>query len=91
MSEVLPLWEPYRPSSWSEGESFRAVWCENCSRDEQARQGDFEHGCRILARTLALSKDDPEYPREWIRLANDDEWPGSARCTAFEPAEDGHE
>lgn len=86
--KIVPAWEPYRPGNGTEGEMFQEQWCNRCARDAAFRNGKPEHGCRILAATMAFEVDDPEYPREWIREANDSEWPGTARCTAFVPAEE---
>lgn len=77
-AKILPAWEPYRPSNGTEGRMFMAEWCWKCARDAG-------HNCAILARTLALDEDDPEYPKEWIKQADDADCPGSARCTAFVP------
>jgi hypothetical protein len=67
---------------------FMERWCDHCARDAAARNGKFEHGCRILAATFVFDVGDPAFPKEWIRAANDREWPGTARCTAFVPAEE---
>ena len=70
------VWEPYRPSNGTEGDIFRADWCEKCTKDVD---GD----CRIIALSMAYDVDEPEYPKEWRRRADATEWPG-AECTAFE-------
>jgi hypothetical protein len=82
-ASILPAWEPYRPSNGTEGQFFMEEWCLRCARDAAFRNDKPEHGCRILARTLLYDIDDPNYPKEWVRRSNDNEWPGSARCTAF--------
>lgn len=83
--KITPAWEPYRPSNGTEGEMFMEQWCSRCARDVAYRNNKPEYGCRILAATFVFDIDDPEYPKEWIRQATDDEWPGTARCTAFVP------
>jgi hypothetical protein len=86
--ELLPIlqaWAPYRPSNGTEGEIFQERWCFQCARDAAFRNGKPEYGCRILSATMAFDVGDTEYPSEWIREANDTEWPGTARCTAFVP------
>lgn len=84
-AKVLQAWEPYRPSNGTEGEIFMERWCFRCSRDAAFRNGKPEYGCQILAATFVFDLDDPEYPKEWVRQSTDDEWPGTARCTAFVP------
>lgn len=83
-AKVLPAWKPYRPSNGTEGQMFIEAWCANCARDARFKDGEGK-GCSILGRTLLFDLSDPLYPVEWIRAANDDEWPGTARCTAFRP------
>ncbi len=63
--------EKYRPSNGTEGDCFRAQWCDKCAKDAN-------HDCRILARTMAYSVTDKEYPSEWIYDAED-----NPICTAF--------
>ena len=78
-------WETYRPSNGTEGDIFRANWCERCKRDQLYQQtGLGEHGCQILAATFMLDVTDPDYPKEWRRQISDTGWPGAAECTAFE-------
>jgi hypothetical protein len=84
----IAVWEPYRPSNGTEGEMFMERWCFNCARDAAYRNNKPEHGCQILARTFVFDISDAEYPKEWIRAANDTEWPGTARCMAFVPTEE---
>ncbi len=86
--KILAAWEPYRPSNGTEGEMFFEAWCCNCARDAAARNDNFEKGCSIIAKSLFYDLGHPLYPKEWIRQANDDSWPGTARCTAFTPLEE---
>lgn len=88
LDALRKLWKPYRPSNDTEGMMFMEHWCDRCARDAATRNGKPEHGCPILAATLAFDVDDPDYPNAWIRQANDTEWPGTARCTEFVPAEE---
>ena len=67
----------YRPSNGTEGDAFIAAFCERCERDRAFREGTGD-GCEILARTLVLDVDDPDYPTEWTY--DTDEMP---TCTAF--------
>jgi hypothetical protein len=68
----------YRPSNGTEGDCFIESWCDRCKRDEAYRSGEGD-SCPIVANTLALPIDDPEYPAEWTYAAN-----GQPICTAFE-------
>lgn len=79
--------ERYRPSNGTEGEIFMGAFCNRCQRDAGFRRGD-EPACSIATMTLLFHRDDPAYPPEWVRDVNDIEWPGTARCTAFEPMSD---
>lgn len=80
---------PYRPSNGSEGECFMAQWCARCAKDA-AFQADPENadGCQIIAATMALDEDDPNYPPEWVE--DDVDYPADSnpRCTAFEALPD---
>ena len=76
--------EPYRPSNGTEGAIFMASFCNRCSRDDAFQKGEGS-SCPIVAATLTFNDDDPRYPPEWVRDIEDGEWPGTARCTAFEP------
>jgi hypothetical protein len=68
----------YRPSNGTEGDMFQALWCEQCKRDADFKDGEGE-GCQIIAMTMCVDVDDPEYPKEWT---HDSE--GQPCCTAFE-------
>lgn len=63
--------EKYRPSNGTEGDWFMSQFCDRCAKDTEASP------CPIIAATMALDVDDPDYPEEWIE---DDSGP---RCTAF--------
>lgn len=71
--------QTYRPSNGSEGEAFMGVWCSKCERDRARREDHDADGCEIIALTMALSIDDPNYPSEWI-ISPDH---GRPICTAF--------
>lgn len=62
---------PYRPSNGTEGEMFRAHFCEKCVKDTPSVP------CGILSLTLWLQIDEKGYPKQWIE---DEDGP---RCTAF--------
>jgi hypothetical protein len=68
----------YRPSNGTEGEIFVDNFCADCVHDADHRAdpegGD---GCAILAATLALDIDHPDYPAQWIWGED-----GQPRCTA---------
>ena len=68
--------EKYRPSNGTEGEWFQAKFCENCTKDSEARP------CRILGYTMIFDVDDKDYPKQWVKDVGA-EWPGNPRCTAF--------
>lgn len=76
-----PRTEPYRPSNGTEGEIFMSAFCYRCRRDANS-------DCEIVGMTMCYDEDDPRYPKEWVRNVDDDAWPGTARCTAFEPMGD---
>jgi hypothetical protein len=76
--------EKYRPSNGTDSEDFFASWCCHCQRDRAMREGcsvdecDDNERCDIIARTMALDVDDPDYPEEWQYNAA-----GRPCCTAF--------
>jgi hypothetical protein len=72
---------PYRPCNSDEGAWFEGKFCDLCKRDAAYRR-DPDHGdsCPILASVLALSIDDPNYPKEWVEDVDGK----NPRCTAFE-------
>jgi hypothetical protein len=62
---------------------FQERWCEQCKRDAAFRQDmESDDGCQILAMTMAVDEDDPDYPKEWTFDAE-----GQPCCTAFEAVE----
>jgi len=73
----------YIPSNGSEGEGFQESFCNRCARDAAFRETDYEGdpalGCQILANTMAIPFNSPDYPKEWIQ----DDDGGNPRCTAF--------
>lgn len=78
--------------SFSNGSEFaiwQDSWCNECKRDERARDGDYEHGCPILA--SALVGDDREIP-EWSVDPERDNgpWP-NVICSAYEPETGGED
>lgn len=79
--------QKYQPSNGTEGECFRAAWCEQCARDKAMNgEKDFDSCdeselCSIVINTMAWDVDDEEYPREW-QYGKD----GQPCCTAFIPA-----
>lgn len=50
----------YRPSNDSEGAAFVAGWCGSCEHGRPNREP-----CDIVARTMWLDVDHPDYPEEW--------------------------
>lgn len=72
--------EPYRPSNGTEGEIFRANWCDLCERDRYERKP-----CRILTLTMAYDVDDIGYPKQWLQTADVDWLEREPRCTSFRP------
>lgn len=78
----------YEPSNSDAGIAFEDRWCAACKRDKASRESDgFKAGCSILARAMAFSSNDPEYPREWIVRYSDlgGESHHTPTCTAFKP------
>ena len=63
----------FQPSNATQGDSFRASFCNQCKRG-----GD----CEIELNTMLYDIDDPEYPCEWVIQD------GRAQCTAFERKEE---
>jgi hypothetical protein len=79
----------YRPSNGTEGDMFMARWCFKCERERRVLDGidDPSEGCEILARTLAVPEDDPDFPAEWTYQPGTGDLPlYSARCSAWVPA-----
>lgn len=76
----------YQPSNGTEGEWFFESWCRHCERDAAMNSGanlddcDDDQKCDIIARSMAYSTNDAEYPSEWIYGQD-----GQPRCTAFSP------
>lgn len=69
----------YRPSNGSEGECFRAKFCDRCEHDDAhnfREQG--EKLCPILGNSLLLDINDPQYPQEWQYQD------GQPTCTSFQ-------
>ena len=66
----------YRPSNGTEGISFIEHWCGRCVHDKAYRE-DSGDSCPIVAATLALDLDHPNYPTEWVESTD------GPRCTAF--------
>jgi hypothetical protein len=78
MTTLIPAWwghakpgSSYRPSNATEGECFHAKFCNRCQLFDEGH-------CSILHATMAHSKGEPGYPKEWV---NDDA--GMPLCTAF--------
>lgn len=67
----------YQPSNGDEGEMFMKRWCTRCAKDN-LDQVTFEGGCPIIAYTMALKVDDPDYPKDWVISDK-----GQPVCTAF--------
>lgn len=75
----------FRPSNHSQGDAFISDWCGSCRAGQPG-----EEPCGILARTMWLKLEDPDYPAEWridpelgaICTAHDDinEPPKPKRC-----------
>ena len=67
----------YRPSNGSEGECFRAQFCDRCVRDIA------DPGCTIYFRSWLNDREDDDYPDEWTYDSE-----GRGVCTEFEPLAD---
>lgn len=76
--------KPYQPSNGTEGMGFIGCWCMECERDRAFWQDDHpEDGCPIVARSMAFTPGDDEYPEEWTYDEK-----GEPCCTAFVPLGD---
>jgi hypothetical protein len=71
--------EPYQPGSGMEGALFMESFCDRCERDAAFRAGAGD-SCPIVAATMILDIEDPDYPPEWR-----EDGPEGPRCTAFTP------
>lgn len=65
----------YQPCNGSEGDWFRAQFCDRCQREKP----ETEDYCDILNRSFAYDVEAPEYPNQW-RFVDD-----KPVCTAFWP------
>jgi hypothetical protein len=65
--------EKYRPANGTEGDFFRAEYCDQCQRHS------YQAPCQICGSTFFLDVDDEEYPVEW-QYGSD----GQPMCTAFQ-------
>ena len=70
-------WVPYRPSNGTEGEIFESAFCDRCEHDK-------DRNCLIHTRALSYRLNEERYPTEWVIPEEADEWPGEAKCTAFQ-------
>lgn len=70
---------PYRPSNGFEGELFMSKWCALCAKDNLDPVTLEGEGCEIIADTMCLDEDDPDYPKAWQYAEN-----GQPICTEFE-------
>ncbi len=66
----------YRPANGTEGDMFRAQFCDRCWHDR-------DESCEIFARTLVHYVDDPEYPEEWQENRVHEDYVEEPHCTAF--------
>ncbi|MBL4598563.1 MAG: hypothetical protein JKX93_06290 [Rhizobiaceae bacterium] len=66
--------KPYRPSNGTEGDSFIASWCSQCTRFNVSEPNE---GCEIELRALNHSIGEQEYPVEWCYFD------GIPVCTAY--------
>lgn len=74
--------KPYEPSNGTEGDGFRAEWCERCARDNW-NEGTLRGGCAILGASMIFSAGQQGYPKQWVYGSD-----GEPRCTAFVPREE---
>lgn len=77
--------KPYIPSNGTEGMIFRERFCDECKHDHKYlyETTDPEDACQIFNATLLHNPGDAEYPKEWIRVDDNDIVQGGT-CTAFE-------
>jgi len=69
--------EKYQPSNGTDGDIFRARFCDQCAHENLGDDAD-EDPCEILGRTFAYSIDHKNYPSEWTYDEN-----GEPTCTRF--------
>ena len=68
--------KPYMPSNGTEGDSFEAEYCKQCTKDSTVRGGDKE--CPILTKAIL-----GEQPEQWVYYKDEDtEYP---ICLNFKP------
>lgn len=67
----------YRPGNGSEGDQFKARFCDRCERDREWREHD-RNPCPILSATLCMMPHEEGYPPEWRYNEA-----GAPICTAF--------
>jgi hypothetical protein len=68
---------PFEHTNGTVGWSWCEDWCFRCVHDAQYSDEDPQAGCQILARSLAFSPGEPEYPAEWVYQN------GRPVCTAY--------
>lgn len=78
MLDAFEGFEIFTPSNGTEGEIFMSRWCARCARDDFDPETG-EGGCPIIAYTMALREEDPDYPRDW-RIGEDSQ----PMCVSFE-------
>lgn len=68
----------YEPSNGTEGAIFMIEFCYQCKNELFIHtNNESHHKCDILTRSLMWSKNEPDYPTEWIIQNN------QPTCTAF--------
>lgn len=70
--------KPYQPANGMEGEMFMERFCYRCSKDTLDMATGQGEGCEIIANTMLLEVDDPEYPTAWVISER-----GQPVCTEF--------
>ena len=63
----------YMPTSSDDGEWFMRKFCDKCTKETEGRP------CEILAKTFAFTKEQKQYPRQWLYHK------GSPLCISFFP------
>ncbi len=76
--------EPYRPSNGTEGEIFKARFCDRCVKSSRDPE---DEPCPIEAATFFFDIGEEGYPPEWVcepYTGDIERYLLSPRCTAFQ-------
>lgn len=80
----MSLGDTVEPPAFSNGSEFdiwQANWCDRCWHDREARKGNFESGCELIALGLAHQS-----VPQWVETLPAEGW---VRCLKFTPDDGG--